>query len=66
MELGVFAMIPQLNAKFLHGNYQKHQKAKRSSSKVKNEDNACVFYYSKGIIHYEFVPECQTATGNFY
>ena len=29
MKLGVFAMIPQLNAKVLNGSHQHHQKAKR-------------------------------------
>jgi hypothetical protein len=41
-------------------------KGKKSlSSKVKSEDNACVFLRQQGIIHHEFVPEGQTVTGSF-
>ena len=48
MKLGIFAMIPQLNANVLNGSHQHHQKAKSSSSKVKSEDNACVFVRQQG------------------
>jgi len=48
MKLGVFAVIPQLNAKVLNGSHQHHQKAKISSSEVKSEDNACVFLQQQG------------------
>ena len=69
MKLGVFAMIPQLNAKVLNGSHQHHQKAKSSSSKVKSEDNACVFLrkqwnYSPRVCpwgtncHWKFLFEC--------
>ena len=67
MKLGVFAMIPQLNAKVLNGSYQHHQKAKKvrlQKSKVKTM--LVCFYDSKGIIHHEFVPEGKTLTGSFY
>ena len=40
------------------------KRQKSSSSKVKSEDSACVFYDSMGIIHSEFVPEEQTVTEN--
>ena len=61
MKLGVFAMIPQLNAKVLNGSHQHHQKAKKfvfKSQKVKTM--IVCFYDSKGIIHHEFVPEGQS------
>ena len=61
MKLGVFAMIPQLNAKVLNGN---HQRQKSSYSNVKTM--LVCFYESKGVIHHEFVPERQTVTGSFY
>ena len=69
MKLGVFAMIPQLNAKVLNGSHQHHQKAKSSSSEVKSEDNACVFLRQQGNYsprvcpwgtncHWKFLFEC--------
>jgi len=67
MKLGVFAMIPQLNAKVLNGSHQHHQKAKKfvlRKSKVKTM--LVCFYDSNGIIHHKFVPEGQTVTGSFY
>ena len=69
MKLGVFAMIPQLNAKVLNGNHQHHQKAKKlifKSQKSKVKTMLVCFYDSKGIIHHEFVPEGQTVNGSFY
>jgi len=67
MKLGVFAMIPQLNAKVLNGSHQHHQKAKKvrlQNSKVKTM--LLCFCDSKGIIHHEFVPEWQNVTRSFY
>ena len=48
MKLDVFAMIPQLNDEVLNGSHQHHQNAKSLSSKVKSEDNACVFLRQQG------------------
>ena len=67
MKLGVFAMIPQLNAKVLNGNHQHHQKAKKlifKSQKSKVKTMLVCFYDRKGIIHHEFVPEGQTVNGS--
>ena len=67
MKLGVFAMIPQLNAKVVNGSHQHHQKAKKvrlQKSKVKTM--LVCFYNSMGIIHHEFDPEGQSVTGSFY
>jgi len=66
MKLGVFAMIPQLNTKVLNGSHQHHQKAKKVLQKSKVKTMLVCFYDSKGIIHYEFVPEGRTVTGSFY
>ena len=67
MKLGVFAVIPQLNANVLNGSLTKRQKI--SSSKVKSEDNACVFLRQQGNYsprvcpwgtncHWKFLFEC--------
>ena len=66
MKLGVFAMIPQLNAKVPNGSHQHHQKAKKFVFKSQKWRQCLCFYDSKGIIHHEFVPEGQTVTGSFY
>ena len=67
MKLGVFAMIPQLNAKVLNGSHQHRQKAKKVPlQKSKGKKMLVCFYDSKGIIHHEFVPEGQSVTGSFY
>ena len=69
MQLGVFAMIPQLIAKVLNGSHQHHQEAKKFASKVKSEDNACVFLRQQGNYsprvwpwgtncHWKFLFEC--------
>jgi len=63
MKLGVFAMIPQLNARVLNGSHQHHQKAKKFVFKSQKWRQC---YDSKGIIHHEFVPEGQTVIGSFY
>ena len=58
MKLGVFAMIPQLNAKVLNGSHQHHQKAKFRLQKSKVKTMLVCFY--------KYVPEGQTVTGSFY
>jgi len=67
MKLGVFAVIPQPNAKVLNGSHQHHQKGKKVRlQKSKLKKMLVCFYDSKGIIHHKFVPEGQTVTGSFY
>ena len=64
MKLGVFAMIPQLNAEWKSPASPKSKKVRLQKSKVKTI--LVCFYDSKGIIHHESVPEGQTVTGSFY
>ena len=56
MELGVFAMIPQLNAKVLNGSHQHNQKAKKVHLQKSKVKTMLVCFDSKGIIHHKFVP----------
>jgi len=66
MKLGVFAMIPQLNAKVLNGSQPASPKGKKVRlQKSKMKTMLVCLYDSKGIIHHEFVPEGQIVTGNF-
>ena len=67
MKLGVFAMIPQLNAKARIEVTSITERQKSSSSKVKSEENACVFlrqHYSPRVCpsgtncHWKFLFEC--------
>ena len=67
MKLGVFAMIPQLNAKVLNGSHQHHQKAKKFVFKSQKWRKClCVSTTAREFIHHEFVPEGQTVTISFY
>ena len=62
MKFGVFATIPQLNAKILNGSHQHHQKTKKFVFKSQKwRQCLCV-----STTHHEFVPEGQTVTGSFY
>ena len=69
MKLGVFAMIPQLNAKVLNGSHQHHQKAKKFVFKSQKWRHACVFLRQQGnysprvcpwgtSCHWKFLFEC--------
>ena len=67
MKLGVFATIPQLNAKVLNGSHQHHQKAKKFVFKSQKwRQCLCVSTTARELFTMSLSLRGQTVTGSFY